>query len=185
MKFTAIVLIGIDPSEVADTRANLLKQSRAYVSDDMITLATALKGEEFRNSSNQELALAVSEIYGTETYVDENGIYQMSPVFKQEFMDKSIAKIEKDLEKHSFCDAYQAFDLLLTDDFLKIVDSYDRFPDIIITPDNQLIRASQAFMYIGAESSNYKEFLAWKEQVKKILQKYADTSCSLVLDCHA
>lgn len=185
MKFTTIVLIGIAPDAVADIRADFSKQSKAYVSDDMITLVSALMGEKFQNPSNQELAFAISEVYGTETGVDENGIYEMLPLFKQELMNRSVTKVKKDLEKHDFCDAYQAFDLFLTDDFLKVIDSYDRFPDVIITPDNQFIRASQAFMYIDAESSNYKEFIAWQEQVKKILQEHADTSCSLVLDCHA
>ncbi len=185
MKFTTIALIGIAPDAVTAIRADFSKQSKAYVSDDMITLTSALMGEEFPNPSNQELAFAISEIYGTETGVDENGIYQISSVFKQELMEKGVAKIEKDLEKHNFYDAYEVFDFLLTDDFLKVIDSYDRFPDVIITPDNQFIRASQAFMYIDAESPDYKEFIAWKEQVKKILQEHAHTSCSLILDCHA
>lgn len=184
MKFTAIALIGIDPNAVADIRANLPKQAKAYVSDDMIILASALMGEEFSEPSNQEIAFAISEINGTETGVNENGIYEMLPVYKQELINRSVAKIEKDLEKHNFYDAFNVFDLLLTDDFLKVIDSYDRFPDVIITPDNQFIRASQAFMYIDEESSNYKEFVAWKEQAKKILQDHANTSCSLVLDCH-
>ncbi|MDX9913299.1 MAG: hypothetical protein RBS77_01835 [Candidatus Moranbacteria bacterium] len=185
MKFTTIVLIGIDSNAAADIRANLPKQSKEYVSDDMITLTSALMGEKFPKPSSQEIAFAISEIKGTEVGVDENGIYEMLPVLKQELINRSVAKIEKDLEKHNFYDAYNVFDLLLTDDFLKVIDSYDRFPDVIITPDNQFIRASQAFMYIDAESSNYKEFVAWKERVKKILQDHANTSYSLVLDCHA
>jgi hypothetical protein len=185
MKFTTIVLIGIAPDAVAAIRADFSKQSKAYVSDDMMVLARALMGEDLPKLNNQELAFAISEINGTETGVDENGIYEMLPVFKQELMDRGVAKIEKDLEKHNFYDAYEVFDFLLTDDFLKVIDSYDRFPDVIITPDNQFIRASQAFMYIDEKSSNYKEFIAWKEQVKKILQEHAHTSCSLILDCHA
>lgn len=184
MKFTTLALIQIHPDIINDVRTSLPMLSSVYVSDSMITLAKELLGGELGDLSNEDLAFAISEINGTKAGVDEGGIYELLPAYKQKVIELNIPKIEKDLKKFNLFDSFAATDLLLTDELLKVIDSFDRFPDVIVTPNNEIIRSPKAFMYVDVGESEYEEFLHWKDEAKKVLEKHKDNSMVLLMDCH-
>ena len=185
MKFTTIAIIKIESSLEQVIRMKLAEQSRTYVSEDMKTLIGALLGDSFPNMNDAEMAVAVSEMNGTETGVDEKGVYELTYSSKEALMNESVKKIEQVIRKLDFCDAYNAFDMLMTDDLLDSIESYERFPDSVITPECRLVRAPQAFMFMDEKSSNYQEFLDWKVEMKKILEEYSSNSFCILLACHS
>ncbi|MFA5024750.1 MAG: hypothetical protein WC523_07430 [Patescibacteria group bacterium] len=135
-------------------------------------------------SDDRAIAEKLSEMNQTETGIDEKGIYELSFVFKDGLIEQCQKKIERRLEKLKLFDYYNIFDLQITNDLLKMIDGYDRFPDVIITSDFEIIRAPKAFMNIDESSNNYQESLNWKKSFKETLKEYSNNSFSLILDCH-
>jgi hypothetical protein len=185
MKFTTIAIIKIEDDLREIIRKDLSEQSKTYVSEDMKTLVSALLEESHPNITDDEMAVAVSEMNGTETGVDEKGVFELTYSYKEALINESVKKIEKVIRRLDFCDGYSAFDMQMTDDLLESMDSFERFPDSVITPECRLVRAPQAFMFMDEKSSNYKDFLNWKVEMKKILKEYSGNSLCLLLACHA
>ena len=182
MKFTTIVVITADQPVLNNVRIKLPKESKAYLSKNIINIAALLPNIDMSN--NEAVAVALSGLIGAAIKFDENGFYAFDTIFKDSLIEQSKKKIEKPLEDLKIFDYYDIFDLQMTDDLLTMVDGYNRFPDAIITPDLRLIRAPKAFMYIDESNSDYQEFLEWKNNFKKILEKYSSNSFSLILSCH-
>lgn len=182
MKFTTIVIIKADPAVLDNIRQKLSEKSKAYPSEDLIKSVSLLP--DVNMSDNKDVARALSELTGTETGVDEHGVYILDTVFKDTLIDQCRKKIDKQLKDLKFFDYYDIFDLRMTDDLLDNVDEYDRFPDSIITPDFELIRTSKAFMNVDETSADYKDFIDWKKNFKEKLKTYSGNSFSLILDCH-
>ncbi len=182
MKFTTIVIIKADPDTLNNIRKKLPEESKTYPSDEIIKAASLLPNVNM--SDNQDVAKALHELTGAKTGVDKSGVYLLDTIFKDALIEQCKKKINKSLEELNFLDYYDIFDVQMTDDLLVDVNQYDRFPDSVITPDLELIRAPMAFMNTGETSPSYQKFLIWKEDFKELLKQYSDNSFSLILDCH-
>ena len=184
MKFTTIAIIKPDEKSLEEIKNNLTKQSKEYVSEDMKILTTALLEDQISDIKDADIAVAISEMNGTETGVDEKGVYEMVCKFKEDLKESSSRNIEQTIEKLDFCDNFDVFDVRMTDDLLNDIDSYERFPDSLITTDGQLSRAPQTFFHVEKGSTSYKAFLDWEAELKKILEKYSGDTYCLMLSCH-
>lgn len=182
MKFTTVVIIKSDNKTLDNIRKNINKKSRAYLSEAMKNNISSLFDIDLLD--NKAMAEKLFEINKTETGFDEEGIYELSFVFKNALIEQCKKKIDKPLGRLNFFDYYDIFDLQMTDDLMVNIDQYDRFPDALIMPDFKLIRAPKAFMNIDAISDDYQKFLDWKKDFKEMLKKHSNDSLSLILDCH-
>ncbi|MCX6795139.1 MAG: hypothetical protein NT165_00155 [Candidatus Falkowbacteria bacterium] len=182
MKFTTIVIIQSGPEMVKKIRESLSKKSKVYLSSETISMLSILPNVDM--SDNQAIAKAFTDTTGEFCEVDEGGIYYFSTAFKSAVVEHYRKKIDKPLMKLNFLDSYDIFDAQMTNDFLNMVDGYDRFPDAIVTTDLKLIRAPKAFMFVDENSSDYQDFLAWQKEFKQIVAKYSQDSFCLILDCH-
>ncbi len=170
MKFTTIVIFEASDKTLAEIRKKLPEKGKAYATDWMIQTASLIPGTDMNDK--QAVARSLAELGGKEAGVDERGIYLMTTLFKNNLIADCLKKIDKPLKKLDICDAYDAFDLELTDTFLNYVEGYDRFPDAIIRPDLSVVRAGE-------------DIDTWIIKFKEILKEYSRNSFVLVLDCHA
>ncbi|MFZ4649003.1 MAG: hypothetical protein ACOYMB_05270 [Patescibacteria group bacterium] len=183
MKFTTIVVIQSSPEILKKIRESLPKKSKVYLTDENINLISILPNVDM--SDNHSIAKALSDI-SEETYnIDEKGIYYFDTQFKQAVAEHYRKKIEKPIMKLNFLDSYDIFDVQMTDDFIIMVDEYDRFPDVIMTSDCKLIRSQGPFMLVDETSKYYQDFLNWQKEFKEVLQKHSQDSFCLILACHA
>ncbi len=182
MKFTTIVIIQSDNKTLDNIRKKVNEKSKKYLSEEMMNSICSLSNIDILD--NQAIAEKLSEINQSETGVDDKGIYELSFVFKDALINQCQHKIDKPLKRLNFVDWYDIFDLQMTADLIINVDQYDRFPDSIIKPDFQLVRAPKAFMYSDVTRAENHDLISWKNDFKDILKKYSDNSFSLILSCH-
>lgn len=182
MHFTTIVIFPADDETLDKIRQNLEEKAKSYPSKTIRQSAALIPGTDL--SSQESVARALAELTGQEAGVDEKGIYLMTSLFKDNLIAQCQKKMELTLKKLNFFDDYSVYDLEMTENLLINIKTYDRFPDAILLPDLQLLRAPQAFMGIDIASANYPAFKKWQEEVQIILKKYSKNSFSLVLDCH-
>ncbi|MFZ2310913.1 MAG: hypothetical protein WAW11_05210 [Patescibacteria group bacterium] len=169
MKFTTIVIIEASSATLDNIRTKLPELTKTRPTDLIIQAASLIPDTNM--TDQHSIAKSLAEQTGYKSGVDEQGIYLMTPLFKDTLIADCVKKIDKPLKQINICDSYDVFDLDMTDNLLSYIDNYDRFPDAILLPDLSLVRADG-------------ELSDWKDKLKEILKPYANNSFSLILDCH-
>ncbi len=131
--------------------------------------------------TDPSLLSKIKKLSKKEGLAKDNLMYLMSKKLEKPFSKYDISIDEKN-ENGKF-DAWEAFDMMTTKELLNNLDSLDRFPYYVFTPERKWIEPNQAFMFVSP--SNEKKYRKWTNTAKETLEKYIDNSIPLLIGCHS